>query len=89
MSNAAASSPLVIPPYPARPKRPLNPLVALLKLRQNLLGIWHERAFEQFMIPVKLPNRRVYVGDGGDAIERVFLDNHENYDPKGHKCEKR
>jgi len=82
------TSPSVIPPYPARPKKALNPLVALLKLRQNLLGIWHERAFEQFMIPVKLPNRRVYVVNGVDAIKRVFLDNHDNYDPKSPQMRK-
>lgn len=81
-------APLVIPPHPARPKKPLNPLVALLKLRQNLLGIWHERAFEQFMIPVKLPNRCVYVVNGVDAIKRVFLDNHDNYDPKSPQMRK-
>jgi cytochrome P450 len=80
--------PSVIPPYPARPKTALNSLLALLKLRQNLLGIWHERAFEQFMIPVKLPNRRVYVVNGVDAIKRVFLDNHDNYDPKSPQMQK-
>ena len=81
-------APSVIPPYPARPKKALSPLVGLLKLRQNLVGIWHERAFEQFMIPVKLPNRRVYVVNGVDAIKRVFLDNHDNYDPKSPQMRK-
>lgn len=76
------------PPFPARPKRPLNPLAGLFKARRNLLSVWHETAFEKFIIPIKLPGRSIFVVNGVDAIKRVFLDNHSNYDPKSPQMRK-
>lgn len=77
-----------VPPYPPRPAKPMNPLVGLFKARENLIGFWHEGAFEHLMIPIDLPGRRVYVVNGADAIKRVFLDNHDNYDPKSPQMRK-
>lgn len=77
-----------IPPYPARPKRPMHPLHGLLRARKNLLGIWHEGAFEKYMLPVKLPGRRIMVVNRAHHIRRIFLDNHDNYDPKSPQMRK-
>ncbi len=77
-----------VPPFPARPAKALNPLSALVKARRNLLSIWHEGAFERFIMPAVLPGRKILVVNGVDAIKRVFLDNHDTYNAKSPQMRK-
>ena len=62
--------------------------MGLLKARKNLLGFWHEGAFERFIMTIPLPGRRIHVVNGVDAIRRVFIDAHANYDPKSPQMRK-
>ncbi len=87
-AEGATAAARYTPPTPRRPKRPMSPLVALFKARKNLLGIWHEGAFEKFIMQTRLPGRAVVIVNGVDAIKRVFLDNHDNYDPKSPQMRK-
>lgn len=73
---------LYIPPYPARPAQALNPVRAVLRARRNLLAIWHEAAFEKYMMTAKLPARRIVVVNALDAIRQIFIENPEVYEPK-------
>jgi len=53
-----------------------------------MLAIWHEAAFEQYLIPARLPNRTIYIANDVNLIKRVFLDNHDNYDSKSPQMRK-
>lgn len=75
-------SELFIPPFPPRPAQPLNPVRAMLRARKNLLSIWHEGAFEKYMMTTALPARRIVVVNALDAIRQIFIENPEVYEPK-------
>lgn len=70
---------------PVKVRRPATwqrPLKSLLELRNNLLGIWPERAYVGRTFEFNLLNQHYFVCNTPDAVRHVFLEEHDNFDRK-------
>jgi len=70
---------------PAMPPRlPDNTpfLIRLFKNRNNLVAGWTEECFESPLFAFKLLKQRYIVCNDASHVKHVFLDSHDNYDPK-------
>jgi len=59
-----------------------NRFRALLRARNNLLAIWPASAYRAKVFEFNFLGQHYLVCNSPDAVKRVFLDEHENYDRK-------
>lgn len=77
ITDGDTASPVLARPTPRR-KHP--PLLKLLRtIRENMLDIYLEDAFEQDIVKVQLLGRRYFVLNDPDGIKHVLVDNSECY----------
>lgn len=59
-----------------------NRFRALLAGRNNLLAVWSPHAYRAKAFDFRFLNQHYFVCNSPDAVKRVFLDEHDNYDRK-------
>ncbi len=74
----AARQPLV-PPYPPRAPETMTALARLAAMRENAIGTWGQRAYEEDIIQGRFFWRSSFILNTPDAIRHVLVDNYENY----------
>ncbi|TCK05660.1 cytochrome P450 [Marinobacterium mangrovicola] len=65
-----------------RPKTWKGSLSSLTELRNNLLSVWPDRAYNGLTFSMQLLNQHYFVCNSPDTVKRVFLEEHSNYDQK-------
>ena len=75
---AATRAPLV-PPYPPRAPETLNALGRMKAMRENAIGTWGQRAYEDDIVPGRFVGRNSFILNTPDTIRHVLVDNYENY----------
>ncbi|MGO8912763.1 MAG: cytochrome P450 [Bradyrhizobium sp.] len=74
----ATRQPLV-PPYPPRAPETMTALARLAAMRENAIGTWGQRAYEEDIIQGRFFWRSSFILNTPDAIRHVLVDNYENY----------
>ena len=73
-----ARSPLV-PPTPPRAPDSMGALRRVLKMGDNAIATWSQRAYEEDVIRGRFFGRSSFILNAPDAIKHVLVDNYENY----------
>lgn len=71
-----------IPPMPERLPKKTPVWTKIIKSRDNLIAGWTEDCFEMKVFDFSILNQRYIVCNSGAAVRQVFLEKHDNYDPK-------
>ena len=74
----ATRQPLV-PPHPPRAPETMTALSRLAAMRENAIGTWGQRAYEDDIIQGRFFWRSSFILNTPDAIRHVLVDNYENY----------
>src|SRR6202051_5367525 len=74
----ATPQPLV-PPHPPRASEAMTALGRLAAMRENAIGTWGQRAYEDDIVPGRFFWRSSFILNTPDAIRHVLVDNYENY----------
>src|SRR5258708_586832 len=75
----APASTRFVPPRPPAPERMPAPLAALRALRHDVLGLWPRAAYEDEVVSGRLFSKPFFLLNAPDSIQRVLVDNFENY----------
>ncbi|CCE07167.1 putative cytochrome P450 hydroxylase superfamily proteins [Bradyrhizobium sp. STM 3843] len=73
-----ARSPLV-PPMPPRAPDSMGVLRRVLKMGENAIATWGQRAYEEDILRGRFFGRSSFTLNAPDAIKHVLIDNYENY----------
>src|ERR1700753_3186034 len=73
-----AGRPLV-PPAPPRAPDSMGAFRRVLKMGENAIATWSQRAYEEDVIPGRFFGRSSFILNTPDAIKHVLVDNYENY----------
>src|SRR5437763_7505674 len=71
--------PLLVPPSPPRAPDNLSALGRFMAIRENVLGNWGQRAYEEDIVQGRFFGRNSFILNAPDAIRHVLVDNYENY----------
>jgi cytochrome P450 len=71
--------PLLVPPHPPRAPDNISMLGRIIAIRENVLGNWGQRAYEEDIVEGRFFGRNSFILNTPDAIRHVLVDNHENY----------
>lgn len=71
-----------IPPMPARLPKNTPVWTKLIKSRDNLIAGWTEDCFDMKVFDFSILRQRYIVCNDSHAVRQVFLEKHDNYDPK-------
>jgi cytochrome P450 len=69
----------LIPPAPPRAPDNMTVFGRVRAMRQNPIGSWRQRAYEEDIIRDRFFGRGTFVLNTSDAIRHVLVDNYENY----------
>jgi len=69
----------LIPPAPPRAPDTMTVFGRVRAMRQNPIGSWRQRAYEEDIIRDRFFGRGTFVLNTPDAIRHVLVDNYENY----------
>lgn len=67
------------PPHPPRAPDNLSTLGRIIAIRENVLGNWGQRAYEEDIVQGRFFGRNSFILNTPDAIRHVLVDNYENY----------
>ena len=70
---------LIVPPRPPTPERMPSSLAALRALRHDVIGLWPRAAYEDDVVSGRLFSKPFVLLNSADCIQRVLVDNMENY----------
>ena len=68
-----------VPPHPPRMERGLTTLETVAALRRNVLEMWPQAAYETELLAGRLLGRSHVLINSPDLIQRILVDNFENY----------
>jgi cytochrome P450 len=71
--------PLLVPPHPPRAPDNISMLGRIIAIRENVLGNWGQRAYEEDIVEGRFFGRNSFILNTPDAIRHVLVDNYENY----------
>jgi cytochrome P450 len=69
----------VVPPAPPRASATMTVFGRVRAMRQNPIGSWSQRAYEEDIVRGRFFGRSSFVLNTPDAIRHVLVDNYENY----------
>lgn len=69
----------LVPPSPARASETMTAFGRMRAMRQNPIGTWAQRAYEEDIIQGRFFGRSSFIVNSPDAIKHVLVDNYENY----------
>jgi len=69
----------VVPPAPPRAPATMTVFGRVRAMRQNPIGSWSQRAYEEDIVRGRFFGRSSFVLNTPDAIRHVLVDNYENY----------
>ena len=69
----------IVPPRPPMPERMPSSLAALRALHHDVIGLWPRAAYEDEVVSGRLFSKPFVLLNGADSIQRVLVDNIENY----------
>ena len=69
----------LVPPTPPRAPDNLSNLRRLRMIRENPIGTWGQRAYEEDVVRGKFFGHSSFILNAPDAIKHVLVDNYENY----------
>src|SRR5882724_8261460 len=67
------------PPHPPRAPDNISMLGRITAIRENVLGNWGQRAYEEDIVQGRFFGRNSFILNTPDAIRHVLVDNYENY----------
>ncbi len=67
------------PPSPPRAPETMTAFGRMAAMRENVLGTWGQRAYEEDIIRGRFVGRSSFILNAPDAIRHVLVDNYENY----------
>ena len=73
------ASTLLVPPRSPTPERMPSSLAALRALRHDVIGLWPRAAYEDDVFSGRLFSKPFVLLNGAESIQRVLVDNIENY----------
>jgi cytochrome P450 len=71
--------PRLVPPHPPRAPDNMTTLGRIMAIRENVLGNWGQRAYEEDIVQGRFFGRNSFILNTPDAIRHVLVDNYENY----------
>jgi cytochrome P450 len=74
-----AARKLLVPPCPPRAPGNMTALGRMMAIRNNVLGSWGQRAYEEDIVQGRFFGRGSFILNTPDAIRHVLVDNYENY----------
>ena len=69
----------LVPPSPPRAPDTMTALGRMAAMRDSMIGIWGQRAYEEDVIQGRFIGRSSFILNAPDAIRHVLVDNYENY----------
>src|ERR1700716_3496720 len=69
----------LVPPSPPRASETMTFFGRLAMMRENVLGTWGQRAYEEDILQGRLFGHSSFILNTPDAIKHVLVDNYENY----------
>jgi cytochrome P450 len=69
----------LVPPSPPRAPDNMSMLGRIMAIRENVLGNWGQRAYEEDIVRGRFFGRNSFILNTPDAIRHVLVDNYENY----------
>jgi cytochrome P450 len=69
----------LVPPHPPRAPDNMSTLARIIAIRENVLGNWGQRAYEEDIVQGRFFGRNSFILNTPDAIRHVLVDNYENY----------
>jgi cytochrome P450 len=69
----------LVPPSPARASETMTFFGRLAMMRENVLGTWGQRAYEEDILQGRFFGHSSFILNTPDAIKHVLVDNYENY----------
>src|SRR3982075_1942557 len=69
----------LVPPSPPRASETMTFFGRLAMMRENVLGTWGQRAYEEDILQGRLFGHSSFILNTPDAIRHVLVDNYENY----------
>jgi cytochrome P450 len=69
----------LVPPSPPRASETMSAFGRMRAMRQNAIGTWAQRAYEEDIIQGRFFGRSSFIVNSPDAIKHVLVDNYENY----------
>jgi len=77
--DVAVTRARLVPPSPPRAPDNVSALGRFLAIRENVLGNWGQRAYEEDIVQGRFFGRNSFIVNTPDAIRHVLVDNYENY----------
>ena len=71
-----------IPPYPPRLKGTPTTLQRLWRLRDDMLGLWEESAFEYDFVSTKILSRRIFLCNSPESVQFAFSTKNTSFEQK-------
>ena len=71
--------PPLVPPSPPRAPDTMTAFGRMAAMRDSMIGIWGQRAYEEDVIQGRFIGRSSFILNAPDAIRHVLVDNYENY----------
>ena len=78
-SQSRVAPPVFVPPRTPVPERMPSPLAALRALRGDVLGLWPRAAYTDEVVSGRLFLKPFFLFNSVEAIQRILVDNFENY----------
>src|ERR1700738_3889968 len=69
----------LVPPSPPRAPDTMTALGRMMAMRQNPIGTWGQRAYEEDIVRSRFFRRSSFILNTPDAIRHAVVDNDENY----------
>ena len=71
-----------VPPYPPRLKGTPTTQRRLWRLRDDMLGLWEEAAFEYDFVSTKILSRRIFLCNSPESVQFAFSTKNASFEQK-------